>query len=58
MNRAKRKLIRNIMTMPDDFSEEAIVLQLLLKDPPAPYGTLHYEARSSVSDSLDFKAHY
>lgn len=58
MNRAKRTLINNIMTMPDDFSEEAIVLQLLLKDPPAAYGTVKDAARSSTSESLDFKAHY
>jgi|GEM_PF-3410606 len=58
MNRAKRKLINNIMTMPDDFSEEAIVLQLLLKDPPAPYGAEKDAFRSSTSECLDFKAHY
>ena len=37
MNNAKKTLINNIMTMPDDFSEEAIVLQLLLREAPAPY---------------------
>ncbi len=39
MNRAKRKLIDNILTMPDDFSEESILLQLILKDPGEPYVT-------------------
>ncbi len=37
MNRAKKNLIRNILTMPDDFSEESILLQLVLKEPSPEY---------------------